>query len=204
MKVKRYCKIDSDLSHYPRPFVQLGVSDSSVDREINDFYATDPSAIDDLLRFESFSQNIWECAVGQGHLADRLKDFGFNVRCSDLIDRGYPNTNIINFLDSKFYFNGDIITNPPYKYCKDFILNALDSIPYGHKVAMFLKLLTLEGQDRYKEIYSKYPPKVIYVYSKRKLCGKNGVFSNSSSAVCYAWFVWVKGDYSSTHLKWIY
>lgn len=63
---------------------------------------------------------------------------------------------------------GDIITNPPYKYCSEFILNALDSIPKGHKVAMFLKFQTLEEQKRYEEIYSKYPPKTIYIYSKRK------------------------------------
>ena len=205
MKVNVYLNKQSDLHSYPRPYVQLGVSDSSIYREINDFYATDPSAIDDLLKYETFDKNIWECAVGQGHLADRLKKYGYNVRCSDLIDRGYPNTHTIDFLDSTFYFNGDIVTNPPYKYCKEFILKSLDSIPNGHKVAMFLKLLTLEGKDRYNEIYSKYPPKVIYVYSKRKGCAKNGDFSHSSSsAVCYAWFVWVKGEYSSTQIKWIY
>ena len=96
----------------------------------------------------------------------------------------------------------DIITNPPYKYCSEFILKSLDCIEEGHKIAMFLKLTTLEGQKRYEEIYSKFPPKTIYVYSKRKECAKNGKFGNSS-AVCYAWFVWVKGYQGDTVLKWI-
>ena len=112
-------------------------------------------------------------------------------------------TEIVDFLKEKHNFNGDIITNPPYKYCSEFILNALDSISYEHKVAMFLKLQTLEGQKRYEEIYSKYPPKTIYVFSKRKNCAKNGEFTGSS-AVCYAWFIWVKGEYTTTKLKWIY
>ena len=189
----------------PIAVVQMGASNHSLlEREENDFYATEPTAIDDLLSVEAFSKNIWECAVGQGHLAERLKQHGYFVECTDLVDRGYPNTEIVDFLKEKYYFEGDIITNPPYKYCTEFILQALDSISDGHKVAMFLKLQTLEGQKRYDEIYSKYPPKTVYVYSKRKNCAKNGEFEKyPSSAVCYAWFVWVKGDYNCTELRWL-
>lgn len=192
-------------------FKQLGASTHcDEEREENDFYATDPSAIDDLLKYETFDKNIWECAVGQGHLAERLKQHGYTVECTDLIDRGYPGTEIVDFLNEKYDFEGDIITNPPYKYCTEFILNALDSIPNGHKVAMFLKLTTLEGKKRYDEIYSKYPPKTIYVYVNRVACAKNGEFGKRNdkgkyhSAVCYAWFIWVKGEYGCTELKWIY
>ena len=187
-------------------FKQLGASNHcDEERQENDFYATDPSAIDDLLKYETFNKNIWECAVGQGHLAERLKQYGYTVECTDLIDRGYLGTKIVDFLNEKHDFDGDIITNPPYKYCTEFILNALDSISKGHKVAMFLKLQTLEGKKRYDEIYSKYPPKTIYVYVNRVACAKNGEFEKyPSSAVCYAWFIWVKGEYGVTELKWIY
>ena len=132
----------------------LGASNHcETEREEHDFYATDPSAIDDLLKYETFDKNIWECAVGQGHLAERLKQYGYTVKCTDLIDRGYIGTEIVDFLTEKYAFDGDIITNPPYKYCTEFILNALDSVPTGHKVAMFLKLQTLEGANRYIYIY---------------------------------------------------
>jgi uncharacterized UPF0146 family protein len=184
-------------------FKQLGASNHcSDDREENDFYATDPRAITDLVYRENFSKDIWECAVGQGHLAQRLKEYGFNVKCSDIVDRGYPNTEIVDFLKTTIKFNGDIVTNPPYKYCAEFILKALESVENGQKVAMFLKLQTLEGSKRYEEIYSKYPPKTIYVYVKRIQCAKNGEFKGSS-AVCYAWFVWQKGFKGDTVLKWI-
>mgnify|MGYP002523608053 CR=1 FL=1 len=184
-------------------FVQLGASNHTEDeREINDFYATDPTAIDDLLKYETFDKNIWECACGQGHLSQRLKEHGYNVESTDLIDRGYPGTEIVDFLNEHYEFDGDIITNPPYKYCSEFILNALKSISDGHKVAMFLKLQTLEGQKRYDEIYSKYPPKTIYVYVKRKQCAKNGMFKGTS-AVCYAWFIWEKGFKGEPTIRWI-
>lgn len=185
-------------------YSQLGASShSEQERAENDFYATEPSAIDDLLKQEAFSHNIWECAVGQGHLAKRLTEYGYKVKCSDIVDRGYSGTKVLDFLQSNEKFNGDIITNPPYKYCTEFILKALDSIQDGAKVAMFLKLTTLESQKRYDLIFKNYKPKTVYVFTKRKKCLKNGIDDGTSSAVCYAWFVWVKGEYNCTEIKWI-
>ena len=192
------------IGNKPASFVQTGAGKILLEREQNDFYATEPSAIDDLLKYETFDKNIWECAVGKGHLAQRLKEYGYNVKCTDIIDRGYEGTEIFDFLKEKYNFNGDIITNPPYKYCADFILNALDNISDKHKIAMFLKIQTLEGKKRYDDIYSKFPPKVIYVFSKRKNCAKNGEFQKfPSSVVCYAWFIWEKGFKGNTILKWL-
>lgn len=37
-------------------------------------------------------------------------------------------------------WDGDILTNPPYKYAKEFIEHAMTIIPDGRKVFMFLKL----------------------------------------------------------------
>lgn len=184
-------------------FKQLGASNhSSEEREENDFYATDPKAIDELLKRETFNKSIWECAVGQGHLAERLKEYGYSVRCSDIVDRGYSNTELVDFLFEFDEFDGDIITNPPYKLCSEFILKALDLIPTGNKVAMFLKLQTLEGGARYEQIYKHNPPKTIYVFVKRIQCAKNGTFTGSS-AVCYAWFVWEKGFKGEPIIRWI-
>ena len=183
----------------------LGASNHcETEREVNDFYATDPKAIDALLTKEAFNKNVWECAVGKGHLAERLKQYGYSVRCSDIIDRGYPNTEILDF---KYVgvgvFNGDIITNPPYKYTTEFILNALSIVPNGNKVAMFLKLQTLEGVNRYKSIYSTQPPKTIYVFTKRIKCFFNGIDDGKSSAIAYAWFVWQKGFKGKTTIEFI-
>ena len=48
-------------------FVNIGASShSSSEREANDYYSTDPSAIDYLLQHETFDDNVWECAVGGG------------------------------------------------------------------------------------------------------------------------------------------
>ena len=71
-------------------YVTLGASNhSETEREANDFYATDPIAIDLLLRKATPYHHIWECACGEGHLSKRLEEFGFNVKSTDLVYRGY-------------------------------------------------------------------------------------------------------------------
>ena len=99
-------------------------------------------------------------------------------------------------------FNGDIITNPPYKFAKEFVEQAIKSVPDGHKVAMFLRLLFLEGKQR-RKLFDIYPPKTVYVSSSRIDCAKNGDFDSSNGmAQAYAWFVWEKGYSGSTTVKW--
>lgn len=185
-------------------FATLGASNhSEQEREKHDFYATDPKAVEKLLEVETFNKNIWENACGEGNISKVLKQNNYNVYSTDLIDRGYQDE-LVDFLCSEKKFNGDIITNPPYKHTTEFILKSLEAIPFDSKVAMLLKLIHLEGKDRYKKIYSMYPPKTIYVFSSRVNCAKNNDFDkHKHSAVAYAWFVWQKGYMGCSQLKWI-
>lgn len=187
-------------------FRTLGASNhTDKERQKEDFYATDPIAAELLLKEERFSQNIWECACGQRHLSNVFEKHGYNVRSSDLIDR--CGNEVFDFLSIENQsWNGDIITNPPYKYALDFIYKALSIIPAGNKVAMFLKVQFLEGKER-KSLFSVFPPKTIYVSSSRILCAKNGDFeglkASGGSAIAYAWYVWEKGYKGDTIVKWI-
>jgi len=190
-------------------YTTLGASNHSDDeREVNDYYATDPEALRTLLRYEKFNRYIWECACGGGHLSEVLMEKGYDVKSSDIIDRGFAWTQIIDFLKVSRYdirndFSRDIITNPPYKYAKEFVEHALDISMDSIKIAMFLKLTFLEGQAR-RKLFEKYPPKTIYVFSNRVKCAKNGEFENvSSSAVAYAWFIWEKGFKGNPTVKWL-
>lgn len=176
-------------------------------RAKEDFYAIDPKVIDDLFEIEDFSNRIWEPAVGCGHLAEKIKSYGKEVYSTDKIDRGYGDE-FFDFLkiSKTDFFNGDVITNPPYRYAKEFVEKSLDVIVNGKKVAMFLKLTFLESQKRYK-MFKKYPPVRVWVYSKRQRVARNGDPEEftKSSAVCYAWFIWEKGSYDRKPvLDWIY
>ena len=183
-------------------FKSLG-SHGIEERETNDLYCTDPKAVELLLKEMSFSPNILEPCAGHGHISKVLENAGYKVTSQDLIDRGYGEGNK-DFLapDSINFFNGDIITNPPYKLAEAFLLKSLDIIPEGNKVVLFLRLLFLEGQKR-GEIFKKYPPKYVYVSRSRLLCSKNGIFDKKEpSAMAYAWYVFQKGNTSEPIIRW--
>ena len=186
-------------------FVTLGASNhSETDRETNDFYATEPKALELLLDMEQFDPYVWECACGKGHLSEVLKKRGYIVKSTDLIDRGYGESGI-DFLQYTETHNGDIITNPPYKYAQQFVEHALKIIPEGNRVAMFLKLTFLETKGR-KCLFEKYPPELIYVSSSRLQCALGGDFekykSSGGTAVAYGWFIWRKGFSGEPKVRW--
>ena len=191
-------------------YVTLGASNhTESERADLDYYATEPKAVEMLLQQEDFSQFIWEPACGEGHISEVLLKNGFDVLSTDIVNRGYKGQRIeIDFLKANLFSDlsencMDIITNPPYSQAKEFIQKALDISTPETKIAMFLKLTFLEGQAR-RKLFEENPPKIVYVFSKRVKCAKNGNFENiSSSAVAYAWFIWVKGFKGEPVIRWI-
>lgn len=179
---------------------------STTERQPEDYYATEPRAAELLLENERFEGPIWECACGEKHLSNVFINWGgYDVRSSDLYDR--RGNEVFDFLSiENTHWDGNIITNPPYKYALDFVYKALQIVPDGKKVCMFLKIQFLEGKAR-RELFRSHPPKVVYVSSSRLLCAPNGDFEhatkNGGSAVAYAWFVWEKGFKGDTIVKWI-
>lgn len=175
------------------------------EREENDYYATEPRAVELLLEQERFKPHIWEPACGEGHISEVLKAHGYNVLSTDLVERGYGPGGY-DFLDNPYFasFDGDIITNPPYKYAAEFVEQALRIVKPGCKVAMFLKIQFLEGKAR-RKLFDMFPPLTVYVASGRLKCAMNGDFEKyaKSNAICYAWFVWRKDYQGPTYIKWI-
>ena len=190
----------------------LGASNhTEKERETNDFYATDPIAIDKLIKKFSIPHNVWECACGNGTLVKRLKDLGHFVFASDIIDRGYSDK-LIDFLTidkAPEELGNDfcILTNPPYSAGCEFVTKALNLLNDGQFAIMFLKIQFLEGKKRFNEIYSKNPPRYLFVSTERILCAKNARFdemkAGGGSAVAYGWYVWQKGYQGKTEIDWI-
>lgn len=141
----------------------LGASNhTDKERESDDFYATDPVAVEKLLTATCLYNRVWECACGAGHLSEALRTCGYEVYSTDIRNRGYEHFDgELDFLSAQkapFEGNFDILTNPPYKYAKEFVKKALELLPYGRRCYMFLKLTFLEGKARYEEIFRHTPP----------------------------------------------
>lgn len=173
---------------------------SEGERQSVDYYATPPGAVEMLCELENFNNNILEPCAGGGHVVEVLKSKGYQVTSNDLYYHDYPLDTQMDYLTEIGSWHGDIITNPPYKFAQQFVEHSLDIIPNGSKVAMFLKLTFLEGKAR-KSLFETNQLQTVYVSSSRLNCGMNGEFTGTS-AVAYAWFVWVKGYNGSPSIKW--
>lgn len=188
---------------------------SDVDREINDFYATPDIATKPLIDYlktnypDVCNGFIWEPACGMGHISQLLMDEGFNVISTDLIDRGYrPGCygEDYNFLsEENNNTNMHIITNPPYKYAQEFVEKALNIMKDGKLCCMLMKLTFLEGKKRF-DMFQKYPPKHLLVFSNHINCALGGDFNKTPAlggAVAYGWYIWEKGYTGKTMIDWI-
>ena len=181
---------------------------STYKRDANDYYATDPNALKLFLnQLErdrvSLNKQIWEPACGEGNLSNYLESRGYSVLCTDIEKRGEHF--LFDFLSPAPAFlkwTGDILTNPPYKHAQEFIETALNRVSEGRKVVMLLRVQFLESRKRH-DFFKQNPPKYVYVNSARIQTWLNNDNSIKSSAMCFAWFVWVKGYQGETILRWI-
>ena len=197
-------------------FKTLGASNHThKERQNEDFYATDPVATEWLLKLENIHDVVIDNSVGEGDLMFPIIKSGRKVIGFDIVNRfsqhpgfEFRNENWLDFNPDKL-LNADIIFNPPYKLAQEFVEHSINLVEEGRKVCAFLKLQFLESKKR-KELFEKYPPKIVYVSSSRILCAKNADFTGmreaGGSAVAYAWFIWekqnvYKEDYI-TQIKW--
>ncbi len=148
--------------------VTFGANSPSHERESHDYYATEPRAAELLLDVESDLSDIREPACGVGHLAKVFARYGKLAATSDLIDRGYGTPNV-DFLKCDTQHNGDVVTNPPFRYALVFARKAVELIPDGRKVAMFLRVQFLEGKAQ-RKFFEVCPPKVVYVATSSIKC----------------------------------
>jgi len=171
------------------------------ERPTNDYYATDPNALKAFLKaYESdghkLNKKVWECACGlDKNLSNYLSENEYDVKATDI-------TFGQDFLEDDSNWDGDILTNPPFKLAKQFVDHSLDKINDGNKVIMLLRIQFLEGQRRY-DWFKSGCLKNVYIHSKRIKIWLNNDQSISGNALCFAWFVWEKGYQKSPTISWI-
>lgn len=178
------------------------------------YYATHPSVTRDLLRVESFHNEILEPFCGGGFMSREIQAHGYNVTNYDIIDRGCNRVADFTTLEVEEW-KFDIITNPPYINRKT-KQNTADTVDHilkciricRGKVAVLLPLHYLTSKDRYTRLYVPFPPSRIYVYQNRIIIARNGDFDTykdqGANLTMYAWFIWEKGYTGDTVLKWLY
>lgn len=189
---------------------------AKTERDPYDFYATDPKTVEIFLnqlkedKIEIGKVGIWECACGNGHISKVLKNRGFSVISTDIIQREYKTDKIIDFLalkDNPYKAKiNTILTNPPYKDATKFTLKALELINYGDYVIFYLKDRFLEGINRYEKIFKCCPPLYVYCHVNRQNIAMQGNFleyCKNANTQFFIWCIWRKGHKGRTELRWI-
>lgn len=127
-------------------FKTLGASNhSKSERHSEDYYATDPQAIDALMEVYDLPHKIWEPSCGAGHLAIRLEELGYEVEATDLVDRGYGIGGVDFLAQMECGDCKAILTNPPFKYSTEFIVHALNILPVGGGTCNVFKNTVFRG-----------------------------------------------------------
>lgn len=103
-----------------------------------DDFQTPPSALEPLYKFLKPRSTIWECASGKGNLSRALKQKGYKVISTDIL-------NGRDFLEYEPKQYDCIITNPPFSIKQEFLQRAYC---LEKPFAFLLPLTALESAKR--------------------------------------------------------
>lgn len=194
-------------------FKTLGASNhlaEGQEREKNDFYATPTIAVvkmlDKLNELGIKLPNlIIEPSVGTGKIANALIERGHNICAFDIVDRGFPNTNVTDFLSVENLPNEPkaIIANFPYKDIVEHTIHALNLLNDNEYLISLTKIQFLESKKRYEKIFKENPPMYCLIFSERITCNKNDIDNDYTGAMCYMWSIFKKGFKGNPIIDWI-
>lgn len=151
-----------------------------------------------------------DSSVGTGILLHDIEEQYANTIGYDIVDRGYPDVIIQDWLTVKEIPNPKnnhkvIVQNPPFKLALEFVQHSLELLNNGELLFSLHRIQFLEGVERFENLYkNKYKrPKYVFIFTKRVSCIAPDIENKGKNAVCFAWFMWQKGYRGSTQIKWI-
>ena len=172
-----------------------------------EFYPTPPEATRALLSVESFDDDIWEPACGEGHISRVLEAAGHRVLSTDLATCWGFGQGGRDFLRETTPLARHIVTNPPYGrgLADAFVAHALKlARQTGGTVAMLLAIQSLAHPLRHV-FWTGNPPAVIYALDECQ-CWPYGDPTRATTAIGrqrYVWVVWKPGHVGPTVFRWL-
>lgn len=145
--------------------------------------------------------SVREPSANRGYMVAPLQEYFTSVEAADVHDYGVG----YDVQDYLFGFLPDMvewtITNPPFRLATQFIERARNTSDCGF--AMFVRSAFLEGEERYRTLFSETPPTAVLQFSERVVIHKGvmrqkgskytdaqGTERSASSATAYCWVVW--------------
>lgn len=159
-------------------------------RQPDDLYVTPDWAVRAILPNLGAPMRVLDPACGTGALLRAARAYWHpktELYGIDIADRGWPDTVVVDALESIAWPRVDLIlANPPYSLAMEFLERGLEEAGPGGQVAFLLRLAWLAGLKR--SAFHKAHPSDVYVLPKRPSFTGKGTDSAD-----YAWFVWGPG-----------
>lgn len=176
--------------------------------ETGDFVPTPPWATRALyeyvapsLKLNASFGDFYDPACGHGHMMQVAKEYGHpTVMGSDFSapqllkarERLGPDYKLWHedYIDGGMLpeTHHTIVSNPPYKHLNEFIDKMLDTAMYG--VGILCRVQALEGEKRWKNIYTKRPPTQIAFFSNRIPFKTGAVVQKAPKMFFHVWLWW--------------
>lgn len=154
--------------------------------------------------------SVWEPCCNRGYMARPLAETFATVHATDIADYGWTGQQAcIDFLTgappAAVAEHGVdwIISNTPFARADEFVHRALDLKPRCG-VAFILRTAFLEGDERYRDLYSKHPPFIVAQHVERVPMKRGAYDPQAGTATSYSWFVWKPGhagDFAGTWIR---
>ena len=173
----------------------------SGNRNASDYYQTPYSLTEKLLNREYFDKNktILEPCCGNGAILKVLKENNYKCYGYDINDNNHTDFLLQN--DKVPY----IITNPPFRLAKEFILHMKEVVE--EKFALLLPLNYLHGKERFDIIWTdkQFPLYKVYVLTRYPMLTQDiredGKYK--TGMMVYAWYIWDKQYNGNPSIDWI-
>lgn len=164
-------------------------------------YNTPHEATRALLAHEHFPGDIWEAFAGNGEMAFVLRDAGYTVTATTILDgrheKAFPKHRVIgqqDFFDVTVTPKPNLVSNPPFEIVNEIVNHAFNIGVL--KMALLLNIKFVGGQGRWgfggRGVPLLWRPCRIYPFADRVTmypADWDGSTKNSTTET-YAWFVW--------------
>ena len=163
-----------------------------------DLYETPSEVTEKLLTRLDLDEDslVLEPANGMGAISNIIKKWGYKCDTFDIREG-------VDFLAIKNNPKYDaVITNPPYRFAREFVEKALLQVKDGGKVIMLLRLSFLEGKSRYHFFRDTGLKTVIISCGRITMFPFGQEIPKNKGTLAYAWYIWEKGFKGEPKIEW--
>jgi hypothetical protein len=174
-------------------------------KDVLGFYVEPEWVSKRLFAVEKFQGSVWDCACGIGRIPEAARRAGHTIHATDIVDRGYAHfSGLLDFLQEDQPRANNIVCNPPFDSCDQFVRQALKLTSGDGKIAMVWLARRLNAA----RWLATTPLCRIYLLSPRPSMPPGHVIlageKPGGGSQDFVWLVWAHDHVGPPELHWLH